>query len=174
MSLHLGSDYCIARTMALDWAVPVALVALEINAYSQHSMESRIRPLTEAERRLVRRHLRRLERDRATHWPRVIGVTALVVGILWLLTVLASDAPLWVISAFWCVLGIVLAAWVGRERGASPVLSTRSCKGARLPLERTVPADFKTDMIWPGDLEVRAGTLADLETVLLRDFTPER
>lgn len=253
MSLHQGSDYCIARTMALDWAVPVALVALEINAYSQHSMESRIRPLTEAERRLVRRHLRRLERDRATHWPRVIGVTALVVGILWLLTVLASDAPLWVISAFWCVLGIVLAAWVGRERGASdpshtreleralrhgsacvtriealryaeieehedegahlvlelpnrsltflsgqdsyptprfpsaridyidilspqgvPVLSTRSCKGARLPLERTVPADFKTDMIWPGDLEVRAGTLADLETILLRDFTPER
>jgi hypothetical protein len=239
--------------MALDGAVPVSLVLREIDGYSQHSMDSHIRPLTEAERRLVRRHLRRLERDRATHWPRVIGVTALVVGILWLLTVLASDAPLWVVTAFWSGLGIVLAVWVGRERGAAdpshtreleralrhgsasvtriealryaeieehedegaylvlelpnrsltflsgqdsyptlrfpsaridyidirspagvPVLSTRSCKGKRLPLERTVPSDFKADMTWPGDLEVRAGTLADLEAVLLRDFTPER
>jgi hypothetical protein len=208
-------------------------------------MDSRIRPLTEAERRLVRCHLRRLERDRATHWPRVIGVTAVVVGILWLLTVLASDAPLWVITAFWSGLGIVLAVWVGREPGAwdpsqtrqleralghgsasvtriealryaeieeqedegahlvlelpnrsltflsgqdsyptprfpsaridyidilspegLPVLSTRSCKGKRLPLERTVPSDFKSQMTWPGDLEVRAGTLDDVEAVL--------
>jgi len=211
-------------------------------------MESHIRSLTEAERRLVRRHLRCLERDRTTHWPRVIGVTAVVVGILWLLTVLASDAPLWVVTAFWSGLGIVLAVWVGRERGASDpsrspeleralghgsasvtriealryaeieeqedegahlvlelpnrsltflsgqdsyptprfpsarieyidilspegvsVLSARSCKGTRLPLERTVPSDFKSHMTWPGDLEVRAGTLADLEAVLLRE-----
>lgn len=208
-------------------------------------MDAHIRPLTEAERRLVRCHLRRLERDRTTHWPRVISATAVVVGLLWLLTVLASDAPLWVVTAFWSGLGIVLAVWVGRERGASDpsysreleralghgsasvtriealryaeieeqedegahlvlelpnrsltflsgqdsyptprfpsaridyidilspagvcVLSTRSCKGTRLPLGRTVPSDFKSHMSWPGDLEVRAGTLADLEAVL--------
>lgn len=80
-------------------------------------MESFTRPLSDAERRLLTCHLRRLERERTSHWPRVIGVTLAVVGVLWLLTVLASGSPLWVVTAFWAILGVLLAVWVGRDRG---------------------------------------------------------
>jgi hypothetical protein len=54
-----------------------------------------------------------------------------------------------------------------------PVLNLRSCKGKRLPLDRSLHSDFKADMTWPGDLEVRAGTLDDLEAVLLREPAEE-
>lgn len=78
-------------------------------------LDSRTRPLTEAERRLlrckVRHHGLRLGRvERAAG-----GGAVVVVGVLWVLTVLATDVSWIVVTAFWLILGGVIYLWVRRD-----------------------------------------------------------
>jgi hypothetical protein len=78
-------------------------------------LESRRRPLTEGERRVLRARIQNLrgQSDRArTRW---IPIGAAVIGLLWLLTILASDVPWTVVTAFWIVVGGGIALWVRRD-----------------------------------------------------------
>lgn len=73
------------------------------------------RPLTPAERRLLRGRIRdlsrRSRRARVAYLP-AAGVTLFA---LWLWTVLASNAPWQFITVFWVLVGGVITIWVGRD-----------------------------------------------------------
>ena len=73
------------------------------------------RALTEAERRLLQARIgASAERSRQVS-RRAPVVTSGIVLILWLLTLLASDAPWWVITAFWALVGAGIMLWVRRD-----------------------------------------------------------
>lgn len=78
-------------------------------------LESHRRPLTEQERRVLRARIRSLQgrggRARTRWMPIALGV----IFVLWLWTILASDAPWMVVTAFWLVTGGVIALWVRRD-----------------------------------------------------------
>lgn len=74
------------------------------------------RPLSQAERRTLESQAARCERDR----PRLrrsmqLGAVG-VIGVLWLLTLLASNTDWRIITAFWAVLGGVIGYWAWREQ----------------------------------------------------------
>ena len=75
------------------------------------------RPLTESQRRLLQSRIRGFRasgrRARAASVPIVCGV----IGVLWLLTIWASDAPWPIVTAFWIVVGGSIALWVRRDLG---------------------------------------------------------
>lgn len=79
------------------------------------TLEPTRRPLTDAERRFLQSRIRDVQsrgrRGRAVAVP----ITAVVVLVLWLATMLASDAPPLVITGFWLVFGIGLALWMRRD-----------------------------------------------------------
>jgi hypothetical protein len=73
------------------------------------------RPLTAAEKRLIRRKIRSLD-ARGRRASRVsVPISAGVVFVLWLWTVLASDASWLIITMFWLVVGGAIAIWVRRD-----------------------------------------------------------
>jgi hypothetical protein len=73
------------------------------------------RPLSESERRAVRAKIRRLA-ERGRRAPQAaLAAAAIVVAILWLWTLVASDAPWYVITGFWIVLGGAIALWARRD-----------------------------------------------------------
>lgn len=71
--------------------------------------------MTEQERRVLRARIRSLKGRGARSRTRWIPIAIGVVGVLWLLTILASDAPWMVVTAFWLVTGVVIALWVRRD-----------------------------------------------------------
>lgn len=78
-------------------------------------LESRRRPLTEAERRLLRCKIRRYRR-RPGELDRAVGLAGVaVVGVLWFLTLLASDVAWPLVTVFWLVLGGLIYLWVLRD-----------------------------------------------------------
>jgi hypothetical protein len=81
------------------------------------TLESTRRPLTSSEQRLLQSRIRDLQargrRGRAVAAP----ITGGVVLVLWVATLLASDAPPLVITAFWLVCGGGLAFWMRRDAG---------------------------------------------------------
>lgn len=81
----------------------------------RQTLEPRRRPLTAAERRLLCCKIRQY-RVRPGELERRVGLIAAgTTGVLWLLTLLASDAPwLWVTIA-WLGLGALLYVWVLRD-----------------------------------------------------------
>lgn len=78
-------------------------------------LEATRRPLTVTERRLIRARIRSFaaRRNRAT--AVALPVTGGVVLVLWLSTILASDAPWAIVTGFWLVVGVVLGVWVRRD-----------------------------------------------------------
>jgi hypothetical protein len=79
------------------------------------TLESRRRPFTPAERRLLRCKIRRY-RLRPADVDRGIGfIVAGATAVLWLLTLLAADAPWPLVTVFWLVFGWVLYVWVRRD-----------------------------------------------------------
>ena len=44
-----------------------------------------------------------------------LPITAAIIFVLWLVTILVADAPWFVITVFWLVAGLVLALWVARD-----------------------------------------------------------
>jgi hypothetical protein len=73
------------------------------------------RPLTETERRVIRAKIRSLtatgRRASRVYLPIACGV----VLVLWFLTLMASDAPWLVVTAFWLVVGGGITLWVRRD-----------------------------------------------------------
>ena len=79
------------------------------------TLEASRRPLTEAERRLLKARVgASVERSRQVS-RRAPIVTSGIVLVLWLLTLLASDAPWWVITGFWALVGGAIWLWVWRD-----------------------------------------------------------
>ncbi len=81
-------------------------------------LESRQRPLKAAEARLLRARARSLRRrgQRAASVGLWTGLST--IALLWALTLVASDAPVLVITAFWLVAGTVIISWVRHSLGA--------------------------------------------------------
>ena len=79
------------------------------------TLEAFRRPLTEAERRLLQARVgASAERSRQVS-RRAPIITIAIVLVLWLLTLLASDAPWWVITGFWALVGGAIWLWVWRD-----------------------------------------------------------
>jgi hypothetical protein len=94
------------------------------------------RPLSDAERRLVRARIRNLvtrgRRGRAMSIP----ITGAIVLVLWALTMLASDAPRLVITAFWLVVGAGIALWSRRDMTRHEAQLMGGAKGLESALKR--------------------------------------
>lgn len=73
------------------------------------------RPLTPAERRLLQRKIGSLLAQGRRASGAYLPVTAGVVLVLWVWTLVASDAPALAVTAFWLVVGAALTFWVGRD-----------------------------------------------------------
>ncbi len=82
------------------------------------SLSRVVRPLSEAERAGLLREAEALERQGARARRAAVPTGAVVIGILWVATLLASDAPWPVITGFWVVVGSLLVWWVGRGLAA--------------------------------------------------------
>ncbi len=79
------------------------------------TLESRRRPLTPAERRLLRCKIRRYQ-IRPGEVDRGVGlIVASGTAVLWLLTLLAADVPWPLVTVFSIVLGWLLYIWVRRD-----------------------------------------------------------
>ena len=79
------------------------------------TLEASRRPLTESERRAVRAKLHASESRRRQASKRAPIVSAVIIGVLWVLTLLASDAPWQVVTGFWLVVGVGITLWVLRD-----------------------------------------------------------
>lgn len=73
------------------------------------------RALTERERRLIRARMRDLQARGHRARTVALPLSGGVVLVLWLATLLASDAPWVAITAFWVVVGGGIAMWVRRD-----------------------------------------------------------
>jgi hypothetical protein len=84
-------------------------------------LEARERSLTDAEQRLIDRQIRGLA-SQSVRQRRALSVGIVAVFVLWALTLVASDAPWWVVTAFWLVVGAVIVVWVHRDLRATGVV----------------------------------------------------
>lgn len=78
-------------------------------------LDSHRRALTDRERRLIRSRIRALQARGHRARTLALPLSSGVVLILWLATLLASDAPWTVITAFWLLVGGGIAMWVRRD-----------------------------------------------------------
>jgi hypothetical protein len=83
------------------------------------SLEPRLRPLTPGERRLLATRARKLTSGASVTWQAVLP-GAVIIAVLWALTLLASDAPWTVVTGFWIAVGggILLWVWLDARRDA--------------------------------------------------------
>jgi hypothetical protein len=86
-----------------------------MNHMEPMQLQPRKRRLTAAEKRLLSARARQL-RTRAAAGPRrILLLSGAVVGLLWMLTLLASDAAWWAITVFWVVVGSAFTFWMWRD-----------------------------------------------------------
>jgi hypothetical protein len=78
-------------------------------------LECSRRQLTAAEIRLLRARASSLRGRGPRIFSRGTWVGAITIAVLWGLTVVASDAPIIVVTAFWIVAGAFLLWWVRRD-----------------------------------------------------------
>jgi hypothetical protein len=71
------------------------------------------RPLTRGERAILEQRRSTLEMSARAAMRRMGWISAAICGVLAVLTLLASDAPDWVVLVFWLTLGGVLTLWTG-------------------------------------------------------------
>ena len=91
--------------------------------------ESR-RPLTTAEERLLRGKIRSLT-ARGRRAPRMwLALSGVIISLLWLWTLLASEAPWPIVTVFWLVIGGAIALWVRRDLRTDIEAMTRDLESA--------------------------------------------
>jgi hypothetical protein len=113
------------------------------------------RPLTDTQRRAIRskvRHLTTTGRRASTIY---LPITAGLMGLLWLWTILASDAPWLVVTAFWFAIGAGIALWTRRDMRTHAA----QLEGMAHRLESALTRN-EADVY-----EIRAGSFAVLEEV---------
>lgn len=79
-------------------------------------LEPRLRPLTGAERGRLEERLEELRRSARSGARGPVAVAAAAAVVLWILTLLASDASWVAVTAFWAAAGTLLALWVRRDQ----------------------------------------------------------
>jgi hypothetical protein len=77
------------------------------------------------------------------------------VVVLWVATVLASDAPLWVVTAFWLIVGGGIMLWVRRDLRADAGHAAATVRGLESAQRRNAADVF----------EVRARSFAEFEEI---------
>ena len=100
--------------------------------------ESSRRPLRPTEARYLQAKIKNLSgRGQRTSkiYPLIAGA---ITVILWLITLFVADAPWFVITAFWLVVGIVLAVWGLRDAKKDTANLDSMAQGLRSALKRNV------------------------------------
>lgn len=77
--------------------------------------ESSRRPLKPAELRFLQAKIKNLTGRSLRTSKAYLPIASVVTVILWLVTLFVADAPWYVITGFWLVVGVVLALWVGHD-----------------------------------------------------------
>src|SRR5688500_6733522 len=73
------------------------------------------RSLNEKDRRAIRAKIARLTASQRRALTTYLPIAAGGMFVLWLWTILASDAPWLVVTAFWLVVGAGITLWVRRD-----------------------------------------------------------
>lgn len=98
------------------------------------TLEPRTRPLHPSERRLLATRVREL-RSRSADAPKVFLLGKAIFGVLWLLTLLASDASWILITLFWIVVGGTIILWVWWDARKNLEHVRRTARRMRAALE---------------------------------------
>jgi len=112
------------------------------------------RPLTPAEVRSLSARLQQALRESREALVKTGGASALVCGVLGLLTFAGSDMPVWIIAVFWSVLAITFTVWTGvpwhrtmRRQVASldDAMRARRARTTRIQSSRVVEFEEEED-----------------------------
>jgi hypothetical protein len=122
---------------------------------SDGSMTRTVRSLTDAERMRLQRNAGAFERQAARAGRAALRVGGVLVAILWVATLLASDAPWLVITGFWVVVGSAVIWWAHRGLAAEGGDLGRMAGALRSALERSEAEEVR----------IRATALVELEEV---------
>ena len=117
-------------------------------------LESTRRPLAPAERRLLGARIRDLESHLA-RGPALLIPGVVVIAILWIATLFFSDAPWWIVSLFWLLVGGGILLWVRRDL-------KKDMAGLRIVLAEYESARRKNEA---EEFRVEATAFAELEEV---------
>jgi hypothetical protein len=113
------------------------------------------RTLTETERRTLRAKIRSLTVRGRRASTVSLPITGGGVFVLWLWTMLASDAAWFVITGFWIVVGVAIALWVRRDLGKHGRHLDDMAQGLESALKRNAADVY----------DVRARAFAELEEI---------
>ena len=94
------------------------------------------RPLTEAERRVIQAKVRASQARSRQASSRAPVISRGIVLVLWLLTLLASDAPWTVVTVFWLVVGALSRGGSGAACGRTRRSSEQWTQGLESALRR--------------------------------------
>jgi len=111
------------------------------------------RPLTESEHRAIRAKLHASESRRRRASKRAPVAGAVIIGVLWVLTMIASDAPWHVVTGFWLAVGAGITLWVRRDLRKDATSQQQWTQGLDSALRRN-EADV---------YDIRAGAFVELE-----------
>src|SRR5688572_518711 len=75
------------------------------------------RSLTASEKQALRSRIRAYSAEGRRVAKVSLPIGVVVILVLWMWTLVASDAPRLVITAFWLIVGTVIALWVRRDLG---------------------------------------------------------
>lgn len=113
------------------------------------------RSLNEKERRAIRAKIARLTASQRRALTTYLPIAAGVMFVLWLWTILASDAPWLIVTAFWLVVGAGITLWVRRDM--------RSHAGQLAAMVRSLQSAIRRD---EADVyDIRARSFAVLEEI---------
>jgi hypothetical protein len=118
-------------------------------------LQSSRRSLTPAERRVLRAKSESWRARGRRASSRSLVIAGGVIFALWLCTILASDAPWLVVTAFWLVVGGAIAVWVRRDARAHERQLQRMSRGLESALRRNAADVY----------DVRARSFAELEEI---------
>jgi hypothetical protein len=95
------------------------------------------RPLTDKERRALRAAIGRLTANKRRASTAYLPIGAGVIFLLWLWTILASDAPWLVVTAFWLAIGGAIILWVRRDMVSHVKQLTAMTEGLESAIRRS-------------------------------------
>ena len=113
------------------------------------------RPLTDKERRLIRAKIRNLSAQGRRASKAYLPIAGGLILVLWLWTLLASDAPWGIVTAFWLLVGGGITLWVRKDMHTHTGHLEGMARGLESALRRN-----ETDAY-----DVRATSFAELEEI---------
>ena len=118
-------------------------------------LDAVLRPLTAAEQQRIRARISSLQPTGGRAAPVSVAVAGALIAVLWIWTLLTSDAPRPVITAFWLIIGGGIVFWVRRD------MDTYSAQLRSMAAELESALRRNTAEVY----EIRAGAFAELEEI---------